>query len=105
MTPTDRRFELHELLCEALGSRQVYFQPPETVKIKYPAIVYNRDDVESRYADCGVYLSGRIIYQITVIDKDPDSELVAKMAAFPTSRFERHFVADNLNHDVFTIFY
>ena len=105
MEAKDRRSELHELLCGILESRHVYFQPPETVRLQYPAIVYSRDHVESRYADDGVYLSGRMTYQVTVIDKDPDSEIVGKMAALPTSRFDRHFTSDNLNHDVFTIFY
>ena len=38
------RYELHEFLCEILGSRNVYFQPPESVKMKYPAIVYERTE-------------------------------------------------------------
>ena len=105
MTPTDRRLELHKRLCDALGSRNVYFQPPESVKMKYPAIVYTRDSVESRYADNGVYLFLRRKYTVMIIDRDPDSEIVEKIASMPTSRFERHFVSDNLNHDVFTIFY
>ena len=40
------RYELHEFLCEILGSRNVYFQPPESVKMKYPAIVYERTEIK-----------------------------------------------------------
>ena len=36
----DRRNDLQKLLVEVLGSKNVYFQPPESVKMKYPAIVY-----------------------------------------------------------------
>ena len=53
----NRRLELHELLCGLLGSRHVYFQPPESVKMRYPAIVYNLDYIENKHADDGVYLS------------------------------------------------
>ena len=38
-------------------------------------------------------------------DSDPDSSLVGKVASMPTSRFNRHYTKDNLNHDVFEIFF
>ncbi len=99
-----RRLILHEILCDILGSKQVYFQPPESVKMKYPAIVYGLDDIQNTHADDGVYLSHRK-YAITVIDKDPDSVFVGKVAALPSCRYNRHFEKDNLNHDVFTLFF
>lgn len=98
------RLKLHELLCEALGSRQVYFQPPESVKMKYPAIVYSRNSIGNEHANDGVYMQSPS-YTITVIDKNPDSEIVEKISRLPMCRFDRHFTADNLNHDTFTIYY
>ena len=71
MTTTERRLELHEILCTILGSRNVYFQPPESIKMNYPAIVYGLDDIDNQYANDGVYLSHRR-YSVTVIDKNPD---------------------------------
>ena len=38
----DRRLQLHEELCSVLGSRNVYFQPPETIKLTYPCIIYSK---------------------------------------------------------------
>lgn len=99
-----RRLELQTLLEETLGSRNVYFQPPESVKMKYPAIVYGLEDIENSFADDGVYLSQRK-YLVTVIDGDPDSEIVGKVAILPTCRYNRHYETDNLNHDVFLIHY
>lgn len=99
-----RRLELHEILCEILGSRNAYFQPPESIKMNYPAIVYSLDDIENLFADDGVYLSKKR-YQVIVIDKDPDSTLIDKVAALPTSQYNRHYTQDNLNHDVFTLYY
>lgn len=98
------RFDLHELLCDVLGTRNVYFQPPESVQMKYPAIVYGLDNIENSFANDGVYFSKRR-YLITVIDKDPDSSIIDKVVALPTCRFNRHYESDNLNHDVFTLFY
>lgn len=98
------RLKLHELLCEVLGSRQVYFQPPESVKMKYPAIVYSRNNIGNEHANDSVYMQSPS-YTITVIDKNPDSEIVDKISRLPMCRFDRHFTADNLNHDTFTIYY
>jgi len=100
----NRRLELHELLCGLLGSRHVYFQPPESVKMRYPAIVYNLDYIENKHADDGVYFSNRR-YQVIAIDANPDSELIEKIASLPTCQFNRHYEQDNLNHDVFTLYY
>jgi len=96
------RLELHEILCEILGSRNVYYQPPESVKMRYPAIVYSRDNIMNTFANNAVYTQKRS-YQIIVIDKDPDSEIVERVSRLPMCSFNRHFKSDNLNHDVFNI--
>lgn len=100
----DRRMQLGETLRAILGSDEVYFQRPESKKMNYPAIVYALSGIPSVYANDGVYLSGRS-YSVTIIDKDPDSPFVEKVAALPTSKFDRHYRADNLNHWVFTLHY
>lgn len=100
----DRRRQLGETLRTLLGSNEVYFQRPESKKMNYPAIVYTLSGIPSVYANDGVYLSGRT-YSVTIIDKNPDSPLVRKVAALPTSKFDRHYKADNLNHWVFTLNY
>lgn len=98
------RDELHTLLKELLGSRNVYFQPPASVLMKYPAIVYSRDDIDARHADNKVYTK-TVAYSVTVIDKVPDSPVIDKIADLPMCSFDRHYVADNLNHDVFTLYF
>jgi hypothetical protein len=98
------RLELHEKLVSVLGTRYVYFQPPESVKMKYPAIVYERSDIPNKFANDDVYLQ-TIKYKVTVVDRDPDSEVVERMSKFKTARFEKHYVVDGLNHDTFTIYY
>lgn len=97
------RLILHEELCRLLGSRHVYFQPPETVRMSYPAIVYRRYAIDNVHADNVPYLQYDG-YEITVIDKDPDSEVVRAVSKLPSCRFNRHFTNDNLNHDVFVIY-
>lgn len=103
----DKRLELDALLRKVMkdvsGVENVYFQPPENLLLKYPAIVYSRSDIRNRPADDMVY-SQFTFYDLTVIDKNPDSLLVYAVASLPRCKFGRHFKSDNLNHDTFTIF-
>lgn len=98
------RLELHETLCDILGSRNVYFQPPTNVTMRYPAIVYNLSDIENRHANDGVY-SFTNQYQITLIDRNPETDVVYKINQIQTANFIRSYSSDNLNHWVFEIFF
>lgn len=98
------RLELQAIFEDLLGSRNVYFQPPESMKLSYPAIVYSLSNIENDHADNGVYLSNRQ-YTATVITKDPDSDLIEKMRWLPLCRFDRHYKSDNLNHYVFSLYF
>ena len=104
MTNLDRRLQLHEILCGILGNNHVYFQPPETVKMHYPCILYERSDGNTQYADNLPYVF-MIRYTITYLSKDPDNEVIMELAKLPYSSFDRSYRAENLNHDAFTIFY
>lgn len=97
------RLELHEELCNILGSRNVYFQPPASITLHYPAIVYSINNLDNHQADNEIY-NQNIQYIITVIDEDPDSEVFHRMKLYRRARFVRPYVADNLNHYVFTIY-
>lgn len=99
-----RRLELHEILCALLGSRNVYFQPPESVKLKYPCIIYSRQRIETGFADNAPYKIDKC-YELTLITSDPDSELVDKLLTLPMCKHDRHYTSDNLNHDTYTIYY
>ena len=98
------RLKLQTMLEELLGSQEVYFQPPASVRMQYPAIVYVRDRIDNSHADDSVYTQS-LEYEVIVIDSDPDSDIVMKVSRLPRCRFERHYTADGLNHDVFTLNY
>lgn len=98
------RLELQTKLEELLGSRNVYYQPPESLKMEYPAIVYSKSKIESRYAD-DVRYSSFTLYEITVIDRKPDNPVIQKILDLPLSSFERHYVADNLNQDKINLYF
>lgn len=98
------RVDFHAILEKAAGNTNVYFQPPANIKMKYPAIVYEREDIQNNFADDLVYTQASS-YKVTVMDKNPDSEIVKRISQLPTARFVQPFTSDNLYHDVFIIFY
>ena len=98
------RLSLQTMLEELLGSRNVYFQPPASVYMQYPAIVYSRRRIENVHADNTIY-NQYTSYEVTVIDEEPDSEIVVKMSKLPMCTHDRHYAADGLNHDTFTLYY
>ena len=99
-----KRYELQGILEEILGSKNVYFQPPSNVRMKYPAIVYTRTGIEPIHADNGAYRMTPS-YEVVVIDSNPDSDIVYKIAQLSKCRHMRHYEEENLNHDVFRIYY
>ena len=98
------RLQLQTLLEALLGSRNVYFQPPSTVKMKYPCIVYSLSDIDTKFAD-NIPYSNKRRYQLTAIDPNPDSVIPDKLALLPMCIFDRSYTSDNLNHYVFNIYF
>lgn len=124
-----QRAGLHALLCNVLSSfgvwlwdplnfttddlqtaiereakRHVYYQPPSNIKIAYPCIVYSMSDIDTKFADNIPYMRQKQ-YNLTVIDKDPDSMIVDKVSHLPRCTFDRMYIADNLYHWTFSIYY
>lgn len=96
------RLDLHAILVALLGSQYVFFQPPSTKKMTYPCIVYKRSRMHVLHANNRIYQDKKI-YMITVIDPNPDSLIPDKVLNLPLSEFDRHYTANNLNHDVYKI--
>lgn len=96
------RSELQDLL-ETLATN-VYFQPPNGLKMVYPCIVYKRDQASTQFGDNEPYRNTKR-YQVTVIDRNPDSDIPDKVAALPLCTFNRFYTAENLNHDVFNLYF
>jgi len=98
------RLDLHAILLTILGSDNVYYQQPPSVQMKYPCIIYKRDDETTIFADNFPYMRTRR-YQVTIIDRDPDSEIPDKVSELPSCVYDRFYTADNLNHDVYKLFF
>ena len=96
------RLELQVLLEELAPN--VYFQPPTDIEMQYPCIMYSRADSVVVHADNRPYRRTKQ-YQVTVVDRNPDSELPDTVEELPLCSFDRFFAAENLNHYVFTLFF
>lgn len=102
----DRRADFDDLLKEIAEDcgGHVYYQPPSSVRMQYPAIRYERSRLDYIHADNVPYKT-TVGYQVTVIDRNPDSEITKAIMKLPRCSYNRHYYADNLNHDVFMIYY
>lgn len=98
------RLELQTKLEELLGNKNVYYQPPETVKMEYPAIKYSKDKIDKKSANDSAYMLNNR-YEIIVIDRRPDNPIVYELLKLPMCSYERHYISDNLHHDALTLYY
>ena len=96
------RLELQEKLEELLGSKNVYYQPPE--KMEYPAIKYSKNDIKTTHANNAVYTK-MTQYTLTVIARKPDHPVIEKLLELPYCTYDRNYKSDNLEHDVLTLYY
>lgn len=99
----NRRLKLHQILVDILGNNRIYFQPPENIKLEYPAIVYSKIRINNRFADNAVYKQN-FTYQIIVIDYDSDSVIADKLSTIPNCEYQNSYASDGLNHDVFNFY-
>lgn len=98
------RLSLQTKLEALIGSDNVYYQPPPSIEMEYPAIKYSINDIENEHADNSVYKQNHR-YELTVIDSDPDSVIVDAISKVLFCKFNRHYKINNLNHTVFTLYY
>lgn len=98
------RLDLQNELENLLESKNVYYQPPESIKMEYPAIKFKKTKIDKKSADNSAYKLTNC-YELIVISKRPDHPVIEKILQLPMCSQSTHYVADNLNHDVFTLYY
>ena len=98
------RQQLQSELETLLGSKNVYYQSPSSGNMGYPAIRYEKADIDTRYANNKKYIN-KTLYNITVIDRVPDNPVIEKILELPFSSYDRPYTSNNLNHDVIKLYY
>lgn len=104
----ERNLEQHSQKWQAifedlLESDNVYYNPPSSVYMKYDAIVFSRSKIDTIFANNIPYVSS-YRYEVTTITEDPDAPIISKIKQLPMCEHDRHFVSDNLHHNVFTLY-
>lgn len=98
------RVELQAKLEELLGSKNVYYQAPPTNGMKYPAILYKKDKIDYDIADDTKYIK-KVRYELIIISKRPDDPVIDKILELRYATYDRLYIADNLYHDVISLYY
>lgn len=98
------RIDLQSKLEELLGSSNVYYQSPPSAGMKYPAIKYSKSKLENTHADNKKYVTSTR-YELIVIDKRPDNPVIQKLMELPYCSHDRPYKAENLYHDVLTLYW
>ena len=96
--------KLQSKLIELLETSNVYYQPPESLKMKYPCVRYSKSKPDVKHADDMKYIN-KDCYELTVIANSADDEMIDKILQLPYSSFDRHYVSNNLHHDVIILYY
>lgn len=98
------RLEFQSKLEELLESTNVYYNPPSNIQMKYDAIRYSKRKPSVEMANNKKYKNMNC-YEIIVIARKQDHPVIEKLLELPYSSWDRYYVADNLHHDVLTIYY
>lgn len=104
-----RRIDLHNIFIDILGTKnktpsRVYFQPPASIHLEYPCIIYKRATRRDFFSNDKVYLNMNR-YSVTVVDINPDSTIHDTVLDLKYCSQATTFAIDGLNHDVYTLYY
>lgn len=99
------RLNLHEELCTILGTRNAYYNPPESLRLQYDCVVYSRSGIDSMRADNRNYVNTNQ-YTLVVMSKSPSCDIPEKILEhFPMASFDRQYTSDELYHFIITLYY
>ena len=98
------RLELQTYLETIPTVKAAYYSPNENINMMYPCIVYRLNDVKTDYADDTLYNAVNQ-YQITVIDRDPTTQIGRAILTELLGTWMRNFNTNNLYHEVYTAYY
>ena len=82
----------------------VYFQPPSSIKLTYPCIIYDLEKTDVQYADNAPYVLYDM-YSIKYITRDPDDLTRNQIIMLQRCSSERYYISDNLYHYSFRLYW
>lgn len=97
------RITLQKTLENLLGTRNVYHQPPESMKLNYPCIIYSLGGIHNKSAANSIYITHKS-YSLKYITKDPDDSFVDKLNDQPYCGFSNQYKSGDLYINVFKLY-
>lgn len=96
--------KLQKLLERLLNSRDVYSKPPSSNKLGYPCIIFQKDGENVKFADDSrfVYYNR---YSLIVVSREATPKVCDDIANLPLCSFLKRYVADNLYHNVYQLYW
>lgn len=98
------RADLDRILRTTLGTSNVYFDPPESFKLKYPCIIYSFEGNADMHADNKTYYRYKR-YSMLYITQNADDQMADTLSDLSFCKLARSYTANNLYHYAFEIFY
>lgn len=99
------RLSLQSKLEEILGTKNVYFQPPENLRMEFPCFKYDLSKIKLKKANNAPYLVSKG-YSLIYIHRDPDDEMVLDiLSLFMYIEHIRQYKSNNLYHDVYQLYF
>lgn len=95
---------LDDILCGVLENQNCYFEPPASIDMNYPCIVYHYTNDDDTFAD-NIHYQRSKRYTVIVIDEDPDSKIPERLKELPYCTSDRNYDLDGLSHFVHTLYF
>lgn len=97
--------DLDDILLELLGEGvHRYFQPPPSLQIKYPCVVYEISSGNSQYADNHLYIYENR-YTLTYLTRHANDSNNEKIQTLQKCRFDRRYCSNGLYHNVYDLYF
>ena len=98
-----RRVELNSLFKKIVPN--VYFQPPENIKMKYPCIRYEFSNLDILHADNEKWLSTGVNYKVILITASPNPKAFDDIMLFKNCSFDRAIFSNGLYNYHFNLYF
>lgn len=95
--------QLYDILRPIVGN--VYYNPPESLKLKYPCVICSLESDRPEYADDTRYKNMNR-YNLILITNGTDNGIMREtLLKLPYCSFDREYFSNNMCHDSLTIYF
>lgn len=99
------RSDLSDILHKIQGNDHIYYQPPESIKIEIPGIIYSKSDIDVIRADNRMYIN-HDKYTLICLSLTSDNPVVKLLIErLPMCSYDRSYTKNNVYHDVLTVYF